>query len=113
MDLTAFNRRDRQNCLAIINAAKNQRLTLEDLATLLMQDNDQNVTGTTPSERHRPGNIARCSVCGFSAAIVAVNSSPGNQIGGGYTHAVQCQNRPATGQQWDPTHCGHTEYIMK
>ena len=29
------------------------------------------------------------------------------------THAIQCQNRPATDQPWRNGMCGHTEYVVR
>lgn len=53
----------------------------------------------------------RCPECGGPAVLVPVNTGRGDQIGGGWTHALQCQNRPAKDRPWLPKHCGHTEYV--
>jgi len=66
-----------------------------------------------PAGKRRPDNLIKCLRCGNSAMIIPVNSGPGDKIAGEFTHAIQCQNRPATDQPWLAGMCGHTEYLVR
>lgn len=117
MDLSAFKLSDLQNCLALLTLAEGDGVVD---ARFLRERIQRHIAGkrrisavTMAKYRRRPDNITTCSICGSPAVIVPVNNRADNQIGGGYTHAIQCQNRPATGQAWQSGHCGHTEYIVR
>jgi hypothetical protein len=63
-----------------------------------------------PARRRQPDNITPCPVCGKPAVIVPLPLPDRSPIA---THAIQCQNRPATDKPWRDGMCGHTEYIVR
>ena len=60
--------------------------------------------------RRRPDNLTICSACGAPAVIIPLVEADRTPTA---THAVQCQNRPATDQPWRNGMCGHTEYVVR
>ena len=112
-----------QSAKLIVDGAIASGDTLEGLRRKLSARTDQVVAGVTGgNEQHprpvdrgkrRPDNIATCSLCGKPAVVVPVNIDQKTRAGESYTHAIQCQNRPATDQPWQDGMCGHTEYVVR
>jgi len=66
-------------------------------------------TVTSANKRH-PDNIVPCSICGSPTVILPLSPSDCTLLA---THAIQCQNRPASDKPWQDGMCGHTEYIVR
>ena len=115
MDLSAYRLRDVQNIRSILNDAKSEALSIDQLIEILDVTVSVELGDVSVTKQHRdrlsPGTV--CSVCGKSTVIVLVNTNPGNRVGDQFTHAIQCQNRPGAGQKWKNGMCGHTEYIVR
>ena len=115
MGLKLFSLRDLQNLQAMITAVKNDGGDLQDIGSQLeaeLASRLQFLTAPAPSPavRRRPDNLTSCSVCGSPAVIIPLSPADRSSIA---THAVQCQNRPATDHPWRSGMCGHTEYIVR
>lgn len=110
-----FRKADLQNFRAILSLALSAGVTdnthLLAVVDKAIGSDSASISQPTQAGKYRSDNLSVCSVCGAPAVIVAVNTDFGNRIDGEFTHAIQCQNRPASGQVWKPGHCGHTEYI--
>ena len=63
-----------------------------------------------PAGKRRPDNVIVCAICGKSAVILPLSQQDRTKTA---THAIQCQNRPATDHPWRSGMCGHTEYIVR
>jgi len=102
-----------QNCLALLAEADADGITENAVLRQMLQQYiaaQQAEPTVTAGMKRRPDNITVCSVCGRPAVIMALAAHDRTTAA---THAIQCQNRPATDQLWDSTHCGHTEYILR
>ena len=112
MSLHAFSLRDKQNAMAILSIFEAKGVIDSRFVRASIQRDIDNrfLSSAKASGKYRRGD--RCSICGKVAIVVEVNTTEANAIPGSFTHAIQCQNRPASDQPWLPTHCGHTEYIV-
>jgi len=107
-----------QSLLILVDQAITTRETIESFRSALASEVDIRIgaitDGAAPviraSRRRRPDNVVTCAVCGSSAVIVPLPPADRSATA---THAIQCQNRPATDQPWRDGMCGHTEYIVR
>jgi len=115
LNFDAFSVRDKQNVLAMLTIAENEGVVqISELRNSLRHDIAVNASDAKQADKGGWKNpLHVCKMCGGRAIRVLVNTNSGNLIAGGYTHAIQCQNRPQSGNKWKPTHCGHTEYIIE
>jgi len=113
-----FSVRDRQNFMAMLNIAEAAAITdIRFVRTAIQSSIDrQRATEARGPGRYnrprllRPDNLTTCSACGKPAVIVPLSQTDRTATS---THAIQCQNRPATDQPWRDGMCGHTEYIVR
>jgi len=115
MDLSIYSSRDLQNMRAILGAAADAHADLATIASAVRQEMETRQTGMAvasprPAHRRRPDNLTACQVCGSPAVIVSLAGADRTPNA---THAIQCQNRPATDQPWREGMCGYTEYIVR
>jgi len=114
INIEVYNLRDLQNTRALLQAANAAGQTIPATITVIDTAISRYIPAgelhITPTKRRRPDNITTCSVCGGSAVIVPLASADRNPCA---SHAIQCQNRPATDQPWRAGMCGHTEYIVR
>ena len=100
-----------QNFRSLVSQLRNDEITdLTDIENLITSKLSNYNIKVTPDVRKLPDNITTCSVCGKSAVIVSLGRADRTKTA---THAIQCQNRPATDQPWRNGMCGHTEYIVR
>jgi len=117
----SYNLGTLQALAGLLLKAKREGMSIDTMIYELNDHIDKRSAAATESReasprqpgKYRPDNMVHCSVCGLMALIVPLNINPATKVPGGYTHAVQCQNRPATDQPWQDKHCGHTEYIVR
>ena len=115
MELTSYKLRDLQNLQTIIATVIADAGDIEILAAavddeLARRINSIFISFPTPAVRRRPDNLTTCSICGSPAVIVPLSRADRSVDA---THAIQCQNRPATDQPWRDGMCGHTEYAVR
>ncbi|KGO33205.1 hypothetical protein JT06_15835 [Desulfobulbus sp. Tol-SR] len=113
--LKTLNLRDIQNFRGLLVSAQVAGLDLVLLTKeidieLASRSESLIVSAAKPATRHRPDNIIACAICGKPAVIVPLPIADRTKTA---THAIQCQNRPATDQPWSEGMCGHTEYIVR
>lgn len=112
-----FTERDLQNIDTAFLLADRAGITDINVFRQQLQDylrkQRQAIRPTVPvATRTRVVSI-KCSICGGPAIKVPVNTDAGNQIDGGYTHAILCRKVPVVGQPWRDHHCGHTDYVIE
>jgi hypothetical protein len=115
MLLTPYSIRELQTIAAIVADAVAHHLDLQSLsvaitAELASRSTDLAVSTPRPADRRHPDNLTVCQVCGSPAVIVPLTKVDRTATA---THAIQCQNRPATNQPWRDGMCGHTEYVVR
>ena len=110
--MAAFSVKDRQHCISMLNIFEGLGITdIRFVRQSLQRDIDAKYTATIKkSKKYQPDNITSCSACGKSAIVVPLSSTDRTNTA---THAIQCQNRPATDRPWRDGMCGHTEYIVR
>lgn len=113
--LESFSLQDRQNFLAMLTIAEGSGVTDSRIIREQLQRSidSQYLNAARSSQKYRREPQYKCAHCGSSAVLTTLNTEPGNQVEGGITHAIQCQNRPGKYMPWLPIHCGHTEYIVR
>jgi hypothetical protein len=117
MNLTSFDYAHIQHFMTFLILAENEGITdLRVLQEILNRDSAylrrQEVRRVYKYNKKERGSYLQCGKCGSLAITVPVNTGNGDRIEGGYTHALQCQNRPKGDNPWQPSHCGHTEYFI-
>lgn len=115
MSLSVFSGRDLQNVRAILHGAVETGLNVEGVFMAIDRElKSRQVTAVppepSPTNRHKSDNITTCSACGKVAVIVPLVGKDRSTTA---THAIQCQNRPATDHPWRDGMCGYTEYIIR
>ncbi|MFZ3045711.1 MAG: hypothetical protein WA151_07335, partial [Desulfatirhabdiaceae bacterium] len=110
-----YSVKDMQNMRAILQSAIVAGIdivTLESLidAKIVSLRRVLPASQSFTASRLQPDNITTCKICGKPAIIVPI---PRADLTHTATHAIQCQNRPATDQPWRDGMCGHTEYIVR
>jgi hypothetical protein len=113
MNISAYNLRDLQNLKSLLTAAMREKMTVERLMSFVEKTISEAVAEQQKGEQKGLPTGSVCSECGGPAIKTPVNTTPGNQVDGPWTHAVQCQNRPAKDNPWLPKHCGHTDYLVE
>ena len=115
MRLNPYTTRDLQTIAAVLADAATANINLSGLSAavateLMARSQDLAVSSPSPASRLRPDNLTTCAVCGKPAVIVPLSRVDRSVDA---THAIQCQNRPATDHPWRDGMCGHTEYIVR
>lgn len=109
----AYSLRDLQNMKALLHdaVATGQAISAIIVAIDTAIGHFMPVSDQPISPKHRRSdNAVTCSICGGAVVIVPLVSADCTKFA---THAIQCQNRPATDQPWRDGMCGHTEYILR
>jgi|GEM_PF-4812039 len=115
MELSVYNNRDLQTMAGLLTLALRDGLDLQVVtaavnAELGTRMKSLPITPPKPAKQSQPDNVTVCPVCGKPAIILALSRTDRTPTA---THAIQCQNRPATDQPWSEGMCGHTEYIVR
>jgi len=115
MNSNVFSVRDLQNTKSLLQSELDSGASLLDViakidVALISSGRFTEEPRISPTQQRRPDNIIKCSVCGKLAVIVPLDRGDMTTTA---THAIQCQNRPATDQPWRDGMCGHTEYIVR
>ena len=119
LNFNAYKSKDLQNFLSLLNQFESEGVTDVRFMRQRIENHIQSQSWATTraapyQSSNRPAdNYTTCAICGAPAVIMPVNTTPANQVPGGATHAIQCQNRPTKDNPWLPSHCGHTSYIIK
>lgn len=108
-----------QEFIMLLTAAESEGIT--DVVTLRdrLYDNlnseyrVQYVAKSHSRKLHRNKSDIKCPVCGHAAVIVEVNTNKENNVGGGFTHSLQCLNKPSLNGKWESNHCGYTQLLRK
>jgi hypothetical protein len=113
MRLDAYSTSALQHTSAVCHAAIAAGITdVVTLAATIAANINSRVSIQHPryAASSRPDNLTICQVCGKPAVIVPLSQADSSVSA---THAIQCQNRPATDQPWCDGMCGHTEYVIR
>ena len=115
MKFGAYSSRDLQNIQSMLQSAVDNALSIDQLdvavgAELVVRLGGMPLSKPSPASRRRVDNLTTCPVCGSPAVIEPLTPADRTPTA---THAIQCQNRPATDRPWIDGMCGHTEYIVR
>ena len=110
MIFNAFSDRDLQNMLSLMNQCESVGVTDIRFVRERLQRHISagRLSDARKINKFKSENIVKCKECGGPAIVVPLDKTTAT-----HTHAIQCQNRPATDQPWRDGMCGHTEYIFK
>lgn len=114
MDLSTYSIRDLQTTSSLLAAAEKKGIGISVLSSSISNEISARTQpiriadAAKSQDRKRATNT--CPLCGSPAVVVPLAKADRSPTA---THALQCQNRPATDSPWRDGMCGHTEYIVR